>query len=98
MAKMFKLLLPHGQQEITIGLQYGNVTLKHEQILPESDIVKLYPQFFFPILEETVTPVVEVAPEVIETQDIVRQMEVNKPIEDEQPKKKAGRPFGTKKK
>ena len=82
---MYKLLLPHGKKEITIGMFYGNVTLQHGQIMPESDIVKMYPDFFYEMPEEPKSVIEEIIQEPIENKTPI---EIVKPEQ----KKKAGRP------
>lgn len=98
MAKMYKLILPHGQKEITIGMQYGNITFQHGQVVPESPFIKLFPDFFFEIPE---IPELKPMAEVLEKWKPVIESETPSPIAEltpspEQPvKRKAGRPFGS---
>jgi hypothetical protein len=106
MAKMYKLILPHGQKEITIGMNYGNVTFQDGQIMPESSTVKLFPDFFFEIPEVVEPKPVENLVEkwkefleapVTENAKPVELLESQETPFVEQPaKKKAGRPFGAK--
>jgi hypothetical protein len=86
---MYKLVIPSKQQDITIGMQYGSVTIKNGQIVPDSDIVRLFPDYFVPIPEDKPAPVKLETP--VETPVLETPLKMTAPTEP--PKRKAGRPF-----
>lgn len=101
---MYRLVVPSGHEEITIGMQYGSVTFKNGQVMPDSEIVRLYPQYFFAIPEAE--PVVIVKEELVEKiekvieqpitdiVELIESIETTKPVEVkvEAPVKVKGKP------
>jgi hypothetical protein len=100
----YKLIIPSGQPEITIGMPTGSVTLKNGQILPESNMVLSFPHLFKKVVDlQTIAPsiVSEIDKKVDEfveknvepkksVMDLLREVATPK-IEDTT-KRKAGRP------
>lgn len=97
MAKMYKLMLPHGQKEITLAMPYGNVTFPNGQEMPDSDYVRVFKEFFVEIPQakpSIIEQIGETGYEPFEPTSVVKEE-----IQQEQPvKRKPGRPFGTFKK
>ena len=81
---------PSGK-DVHIGLRHGSITLHNDQIVPESEMTRTFPEFFVaipPVLNPVELKPVELKP--------VEQLLVEYEIAIE--KKKAGRPKGTFKK
>ena len=83
--KMYMVDAPQG--EITIGMQYGSVSFKNGQVMPESSMVKMYPQYFKEI------PAVEKKKVETETETVAELLKTIETPKAEAPiKRKAGRP------
>jgi len=47
------VITPKGKGTITIGLAYGTATFNHGDIMENDDIAKMFPQYFFPVPEDS---------------------------------------------
>lgn len=78
----YKVNTPN-HKSITFGLKYGSVTLNHGDIVPDSEMIRSFPDYFIPIKEQK-----------IKKEELVSETVKIQTTETE-PKKKAGRPKGS---